>query len=435
MKITKRLISWGEIGAEIWASYWLLILGSGLVFLSVLLKWVEFPFSRNLAGYQLPLLHGIGLLPHTSLFSFGVLGAVVLLAGLFFFRFSPLALVLATAILLTLFAITPGHIAFQQPSMLRRLTDELQITPLVRLFTKNYLPQNYGRAEDLPKHLVLYTAWGRFLAATSFLRLGWYSFGLGSLLIAGYALHRLRADRVAMGLVLFGLPLATATIVSIPSLIGQHYFTSGSVKKAQGDNEGAIADFRKAMRWDAWHAEDIDLYATIGELQRLAGIAADSPERHISRAVLLRNDLQYEPAIFEFDSAIQGESARAATARRESARARIDLGLALYQAGGIGSAVTNWEQALAQDPTQVFALPYLARGYYDIGSYPSAIQTVDKLADIVQDHNSLVGDAYSLGGDAYAKLGRDADSRHYYNLSLSADPIENYWALTGLIGE
>ena len=30
---------------------------------------------------------------------------------------------------------------------------------------------------------------------------------------------------------------------------------------------------RKAMRWDSWHANDIDLYATIGQLQRQAGIS------------------------------------------------------------------------------------------------------------------------------------------------------------------
>ena len=28
------------------------------------------------------------------------------------------------------------------------------------------------------------------------------------------------------------------------------------------------------MRWDAWHAEDIDLYATIGQLQKQAGIVS-----------------------------------------------------------------------------------------------------------------------------------------------------------------
>jgi pentatricopeptide repeat protein len=47
----------------------------------------------------------------------------------------------------------------------------------------------------------------------------------------------------------------------------------------------------------------------------------------------------------------------------------------------------------------------------------------------------MLGDAYSLGGDCYAKLGRIADARHYYNLSMSADSIVNSWALTRLAGD
>ena len=40
-----------------------------------------------------------------------------------------------------------------------------------------------------------------------------------------------------------------------------------------------------------------------------------------------------------------------AAARRESAKTRVELGLALYQAGGIGGAVTSWQLALADDPS------------------------------------------------------------------------------------
>ena len=76
-----------------------------------------------------------------------------------------------------LWAITPAQIAFRQPSMLRRLTYELQVNPVLNVFTKDYLLQNYGLPELVPKRLVLYSAWGRFVAACSFLRLGWYCLG------------------------------------------------------------------------------------------------------------------------------------------------------------------------------------------------------------------------------------------------------------------
>jgi tetratricopeptide (TPR) repeat protein len=412
-----------------------LIIGSCLILGSVFLKWVEFPFSDNPSGLQLPLLHDSGIIPHITLFSFGALGVVVLIAGLASLRFFVLGLSLAAAVLITLCVLVPTHIAFEQPMMLRRLTDELQVTSLIKVFTKDYLPQNYGVAEQVPKQLVLYTAEGRFLAAYSFLRLGWTCFALGSLLIGVYAISRLPGARMTTGLALVCLPVGALAIVLTPPLIGQHYFTSGSIAKARGRDQEAIADYRTAMRWDAWHAQDIDLYATIGQLQKQAGIAYGSPERHVSRALDLQAASEYERAIFEFGQATEAGGALAMAARGESAKTRVTLGLALYHAGGIGGAVTSWQLALEDDPMQVYALPYLARGYYDLGRYEAALQTIDRLVKIIADHNSQLGDAYSLGGDCYTKLGRDADARHYYNLSLTADPIENYWALTGIIGE
>jgi tetratricopeptide (TPR) repeat protein len=190
------------------------------------------------------------------------------------------------------------------------------------------------------------------------------------------------------------------------------------------------------MKWDAWHAQDIALYATIGDLQKQSGIENNSPERHISRALELQKANEYEPAIFEFSRAAEAGGTLAAAVRRESAKTRIALGLALYQGGGIGGAVTSWQLALADDPTQeVYVLPYLARGYFDLARYEAALQTVNRLVKIIADHSSMVADVYSLGGDCYAKLGRDADARHYYNLSYAKDWVVNYWAISRLAGE
>ena len=244
----------------------MLIVGSFLVFCSVLLKWVEFPLSQNRSGLQLPLLQDVGLIAHVYLLSFGVLGIGVLIIGLVLLRLPGPHLALAAAILITLCAVVPCQIAFQQPALLRRLTDEDQETPLITTFKRNYLPSNVGPAENIPKQLVLYSAWGRLLAACSFLRLGWYCFGFGSLLVAAYSISRVSGERMLTVLALICLPVGALLILVAPSLIGQHYFTSASMAKAQGDNQRAIADYRKAMRWDQWHAQNIDTYATIGEL-------------------------------------------------------------------------------------------------------------------------------------------------------------------------
>src|ERR1041385_713734 len=436
LKWKKRVEPWAEFLARFWAAYWLLIIGSFLIFCSTFLKWVQYPLTSNLSGLKFPLFHESGVIPHVTLFSFGVLGIVVLIAGIVLHRFFASALGLAAAVLITVCVLTPAHIAFQQPMMLRHLIDELQAVPWHKVFTKEYFPANYGSPEVLPSRLVLYTASGRLLAAFSFLRLGWTSFALGSLLVAIYAVRRLPDGKMAIGLAMVCLPLGALAIVSTPPIIGQHYFNSGSIAKAQGHNQEAIADYRKAMKWDAWHAQDIGLYAAIGDLQKKSGIENNSPERHISRAVELQRPKENGPAIFEFGRAAEAGGAVGAAARRESARTHVELGLALYQAGGIGGAVTNWQLALADDPTQeVFVLPYLARGYFDLARYEAALQTIDRLIKIISAHSSMVADVYSLGGDCYAKLGRDSDARRYYNLSYAKDWIVNYWAISRLAGE
>jgi tetratricopeptide (TPR) repeat protein len=250
-----------------------------------------------------------------------------------------------------------------------------------------------------------------------------------------YAIHRLPGRRIWAGLALVCLPAGALAIVLTPPIVGQHYFNKGSIAKARGHDQEAIADYRKAMKWDAWHAQDINLYATIGELQSQSGIENNSPERHVNRAVKFQMANEYDQAIFELGRAAEAGGPLAAAARQESAKTRINFGLALYQAGGIGGAVTNWELALGDDPTQAYVLPYLARGYFDLGRYQDALQTVRGMVKIIAGHDSLMANAYSLAGDCNAKLGRVADARHDYSRSLVIDPIENYWALTGLIGQ
>jgi len=436
VKIAKRLLPWAERVANFGAAYWLLILGCLLIFGSALLKWVQYPLSSNLSGLKLPLFHDSGVIPHVTPFSFGVLGIVVLLAGILLRRFFAPALGLAAAILLTVCVLAPAHIAFQKPMMLRRLTDELEATPWRKVFTKEYLPANYGSPEVLPNRLVLYTASGRLLAAFSFLRLGWTCFAIGSLLIAVYAMRRLPDGKLAMGVALVCLPLGALAIVSAPPIVGQHYLRNGSIAKARGHNQEAIANYRKAMKWDAWHAQDIGLYATIGDLQKKSGIDPNSPERHISRAVDFQQANEYEMAIFELGRAVEAGGHIALVARRESAKTRMELGLALYRAGGIGGAVTSWQLALADDPAQeVYILPYLARGYFDLARYQVALEAAERLIKIIRDHKSMVADVYSLAGDCYAKLGRDSDARRYYALSYAKDPLVNYWAISRLAGE
>lgn len=442
MKTQKRWASWlerltgcAEAGARVWDRYWLLLVGSGLVFGSVILKWVQFPFSHNLSGVRLSLLHDPGISPHLTLFSIGVIGVGVLFVGLVLLKIYPSILGLAAAIVIMLWAITPAQIAFRQPSMLRRLTYELEVMPVLNAFSKNYLAQNYGTPELTPKRLVLYSAWGRFVAAWSFLRLGWYCFGLGGLLIGAYAIAQMPGGRLARAFTLLSLPLGALIIIFVPPAVGQRSYSKGVLAVTRGRTQEAIQSFQKAMRWDSWHAHDANLYGTIGQLQREVGISSDSTERRFHRALDLRAASQYETALFEFSRAAEAGGAARETANREIAVTRLSLGLALYREGGIGAAVGNWGLAFAEDPSFIYVLPYLARGYYDLGRYQAGIDTASGLARLIKDHNYALANIYSMTADCYAKLGKDAEARRYYTLSIVTDPILNYWALTGLAGE
>ncbi len=180
MKITQRLAVRTETSAKIWAVHWLLIVGSVLVFASAVLKWAYFAFSRHPLGLQLPLLRNVGLIPHLSLLSYGVVGIAVLTTGLVLMRRSTTYLAFAVAILMAMWVTLPCQIAFQRPALLGRLIAETNQLSMIRDFTKTYLPPNYGPDEDYARQFDIDTTWDRFLAAYSFLGLGWYCFGIGS---------------------------------------------------------------------------------------------------------------------------------------------------------------------------------------------------------------------------------------------------------------
>ena len=426
---------WAGVGASIWGAHWLLFVGSFLVFGSAILKWVNFPFSRHPSGLQLPLLRNIELLPHLSLLSYGVLGACVLATGLALLWRSDTFLAVAAAILIAFWVAAPCQIAFQQPALIRRLNAETQDLPMIRGFTKSYLPVNYGPAEEYSKHFELDTVWDRFVAAYSFLGPGWYSFGIGSLLIAIYSIGRLPDERGMTALALGGIPIGVLIIFLTPPVIGQHYFISACTAQARGNNEKAITHYRKAMWWDRWRRQDINIYATIGDLERLSGSGEDSPERHISRVQELRKAREYESAVFELSRAAAWGGVVAIAARCESARTRVDFGSALYNGGGIGAAVTQWQQALVEDPVQQQGLAFLiARGNYDLGRYQASLDALNGILKASGD-KPLLANAYSLAGDCYTRLGRDTDARRSYNQSLKEDILVNFWAMSALTGD
>jgi Rapsyn N-terminal myristoylation and linker region len=432
-RIVARIRSWLETAARIWAAYWLLIIGSFFFCSSLILRWVSFPISRSLNALQLPFSNILELTPRYHLFSYGVYALLVFAAGFAARRFSRFSLVFAATILITIFVALPCELAYEQPSVLHRLNAETTDVSLTRSFSRQYLPPNYGYLEEIPSHLELSTALGRLLAAESFLGLGWVCFGVGSLLITFYAFGRLPAGKRIVSTLCLILPLATVSVLLIRPLIGQHYFVQARIAQAHGYNELAIANYRKAIWWEKWFAEDINTYATIGDLQRQSNLAQGSPERRIKQAINFKQAGQFEPAIFELEQAANVGGELGLTARREAARVQVEFGLALYRAGAIGSAVVNWEQSLAKNPVQVQLLVFLATAKYDLARYEEALQTDHKAIDSVGLTSVLVN-TYSLAGDCYTRLDDDVNARQYYSKSIKLDNDINLWAITGLAG-
>lgn len=422
-------------GARVVAKFWtansLAITGSFFVLASVKMKWVNFPFSRDLTAVELPLLRGLSPQPHLQLLSYGIVAIIAVGLGLVAQRVSRRILALAAGALLTLCVLAPLQVSLQQPAILRRLTVESSEVLALQRFTKDYLPSNRGTVADIPQGFSLNTARARLSTGISFLAPGWYMFALGVLLYVAYAVSRTSRSRKLSAAIFAVIPLVAIALSLVRPLIGEWYFYQAIAAQAKAQNAEAIANYRRALRYDPWYSEAIAVYVTIGALQ--GNDSGDSPERHIYNGEQFREAGQYESAIFEFERAALTPDRVGKVARRAVAQTRYEYGIALYRAGGIGAAVTNWQRALSSDVSMSYVLPYLAQANFELSRYQSALEALDTIVRITS-HDTLLANAYSLTGDCYAKLGHDADARHYYNLSLKTDTIDNHWALSGLIG-
>jgi hypothetical protein len=401
-----------------WASHWLLIFGSLLIIVSAALTWIKFPYSWNVAGFELP---AQALVPHIHHFSYGLIGIAVLVLAFFFRKRFRWSLLLGAAILLTDWMLVPGRMAFQQPPLLRRLSEERQAVPVIKAFTARSLSNSYGSSEEIRQHLDLLGPSGRFAASLSFLGLGWYCFGAGSFLVGCYAVGRLPGERMRSSLLLICLPAGVLGILALPPAIGQLYMNRGARARAAGDNKQAMISYRRALKWDRWYRSGIEVYRLIGQLEEKADLAEGSAERAITRAVELRAENQYEPAIMELQHAAEkSPAALAKTVRHEEARMQADWGLVCYQAGEIGPAVAYWKKARAEDlrgrllksqPALLYVLPYLARGNFDLGRYQAGLYAAKEWIEITVDHKSLRTAAYSLAADCKAKLNHNGEGR------------------------
>ena len=235
---------------------------------------------------------------------------------------------------------------------------------MIRDFTRTYLPANYGPAEEYPKHFEFDTVWDRFVAAYSFLGLGWYCFGIGSLLIAIYSIRRLPGEERMRALALGGnssrRSYHSANAAAYRTALFYQCLHCAGARRPMKRQSHVIAE--RCGSIDG--ARRISIPTQLLEISKGCPVQARIPRRSISaRLGNLKRQANTNSAVFELARAADWGGAVAIAARRESARTRVDFGTALYRGGGIGAAVTQWQQALVEDPVQQqgLSLPHRAR--------------------------------------------------------------------------
>jgi tetratricopeptide (TPR) repeat protein len=411
---------------QTWASHWLLICGSFLIVISVVLVWLKFPYSFNVGGWELPIQN---VVPHIHEFSYGFTGIAVLALAFFLRNRWRWSLLLGAAILITLWLLVPGRIIFHQAPLLRRLSEETQAVPAIEAFNRGFSRTDHDRTEETARRLEVVTLPGRLTATLSILGTGWFCFGLGAFLVAGYVVSRQPEQRTRSSLAIIAVPIAVLSVLGMPSFIGQYHYHRAALARNAGRNEEAIANYRKAMSWDRFYTGGVEVYTLIGEVESEAGLAQGSAERSVCHAMDLRAQDEFENAISELEQAARKNPALATPARHEASRIRAELALARYDAGALAEAVTLWEKALSEDtkgrpiksqPSMSYVLPYLARANYELGRYEAGLDAATRWAEITEDHGSLRAVAYQIASDCSSKLGREAEARHYSTLATTS---------------
>lgn len=102
---------------------------------------------------------------------------------------------------------------------------------------------------------------------------------------------------------------------------------------------------------------------------------------------------------------------------QSSAKALINEGIELHDAGKFDQAIEKYKQALQADPENATAMYEIANTLYTLKNYDEALKHLDKLVKI---HAS--GDAYSMFGNIYDDLKQPDKAIDFYNKGIKEFP-------------
>ncbi len=151
------------------------------------------------------------------------------------------------------------------------------------------------------------------------------------------------------------------------------------------------------------------IYLSFGLFLPAFSIAA-APEDVMKRAKTLFNRGRYTDAAKEYQSAVEADP--------RDVNARVDLGLAYYEAGKLGLALGVFEKVVELAPGDRRGYNYLGIIYMELGLYDEALATFTKLTELDPKNAEAVTDL----GAAYFKKGKISESMDLFKKAISMKP-------------
>jgi tetratricopeptide (TPR) repeat protein len=418
-----------------------ILLGIGLVFLSLFGGWFDPATSSRLSAFQIGLWQGTSLpAAPFNLISYGTVGALFcLLAWRSVHRQNIRLLSMAMLVLFFLGIDCLIQIAISHPTWIEsglRGTADFQNTVN---FANHYsidtdynVPPNYG-VTVAPSTATLFDRLGAAYACLSY---GWVWFTVASGACL-FSIFWMTTDRgplfSSLGSVYLVLGLILLVQISLP-VIGQYDMWLGDRAAVADDLPNAEHHYQQAIALDEWYRLQPTAYLKIGALQSSEGDHTSPAACFYDGINLIDREFYLEGMDKLTQTSAADDRILAALVRQKIADLALVHAEAVYSKGAQGEACVELERALQNQPDQVAAYYMLGQAHADGFTMDQALDWYHKAEQQTQ-LPVLRAICLSAMGDCYYKMGQPAKARDYYLASSKMNENMNYRSEKSLIDD